>query len=315
MATVVVVGSGVAGLTAARVLSDTGHRVTVVDKGRRPGGRLATDEFDGGARADKGAQFFTVRTPELADLVREWVAGGLVSEWCRGFGASDGHPRYAVPGGTSRLARHLAEGLDVRSSSHVHEVRREGSGWAVAWPEGHGGPATTLRCDVVVLTPPVPQSAVLLARAGVEVPDVPYDATLSLTLATDAPGAVPDPGGVQVADDPVWSWVGDNVAKGASGAPALTLHTTAALAATRWEDDHGVLLAELTDAAAPWLGRARVVEARLHRWRYATPTEPRPERYLEVASGVILAGDAFGGPRVEGAFQSGLATAARIGRA
>ena len=96
---VVVVGSGMAGLTTARRLVDAGHRVVVVDKGRRPGGRMATADLGGGALADHGAQFWTVRSPELAAERDRWLAGGTVREWCRGFGTEDGHPRYAVPGG------------------------------------------------------------------------------------------------------------------------------------------------------------------------------------------------------------------------
>ena len=68
------VGSGLAGLTAARALADAGLEVVVLDKGRRPGGRMATAELSEGARADHGAQFFTVRSPVFAALVERWVA-------------------------------------------------------------------------------------------------------------------------------------------------------------------------------------------------------------------------------------------------
>ena len=56
----IVVGAGISGLLAARELSDAGWRVTVLDKGRGVGGRMATRRT-GGARFDHGAQFFTVR--------------------------------------------------------------------------------------------------------------------------------------------------------------------------------------------------------------------------------------------------------------
>lgn len=53
---VVVVGAGIAGLMAAQSLSNSGHDVVVVDKGRSPGGRLATRRIND-ATLDHGAQF------------------------------------------------------------------------------------------------------------------------------------------------------------------------------------------------------------------------------------------------------------------
>ena len=56
------------------------------------------------------------------------------------------------------------------------------------------------------------------------------------------------------------------------------------------------------------------LEMQLKRWRYALPTTLYSERCL-VATGLltlVFAGDAFGGPRVEGAALSGLATATLI---
>jgi len=308
---VVVVGSGMAGLTTARRLVDAGHRVVVVDKGRRPGGRMATADLGGGALADHGAQFWTVRSPELAAERDRWLADGTVREWCRGFGTEDGHPRYAVPGGMAALCDVLATGLDVRQSVHVDAVVADGDRWMVSWPAAHGSPQGSLTADAVVLTCPVPQSAALVGPA-VAVPDVAYDPTLSLVVALDGPPSVPAPGGVQLADDPVWSWVGDNVAKGVSTNPAVTLHTTTAVARDRWDEDPESRDAALLAAAAPWLGGARPLAVRGHRWRYATPRTPLAERCVEVAPGLVLAGDAFGGPRVEGAYLSGRAAAARV---
>jgi predicted NAD/FAD-dependent oxidoreductase len=194
---------------------------------------------------------------------------------------------------------------------HVGAIVPVGDAWRVSWPAGHGTAAGSLTADAVLLTCPVPQSAALLADAAT-VPDIAYDATLSLVVALDGPSSVPPPGGVQLDGHPVWSWVGDNLAKGVSAVPSVTLHTTPAVAVDRWDDDGGALLADLVEAAEPWLRGAGVVDARLHRWRYATPRSPRPERCLEVAPRAVLAGDAFGGPRVEGAYLSGRAAADRM---
>ena len=54
-----------------------GHEVVVLDKGRSPGGRLATRRI-GEATLDHGAQFFTVRSDAFAARVDRWEADGSV---------------------------------------------------------------------------------------------------------------------------------------------------------------------------------------------------------------------------------------------
>lgn len=67
---VVVVGAGVAGLTAARDLARAGHRVTVLEAGPAPGGSIARHEV-AGLRLDAGAESYATRSPVVADLVTE----------------------------------------------------------------------------------------------------------------------------------------------------------------------------------------------------------------------------------------------------
>lgn len=309
----VVVGAGLSGLLAARTLVAAGHDVTVLDKGRGPGGRLATRRM-AGARLDHGAQFFTVRDDGFAALVHEWIAAGLVYEWCRGFGhPADGHPRYAVRGGMNALAKHLAADLDVRCGNLVFAVRRGDGGpgrrWDVTIDDG-----THLHADAVVLTCPVPQSFSLLVTAEVDVPEslwrTEYDRTLCLLAVLDRAPAVPAPGGVQHAEG--FTFVADNQAKGISDVPAITVHADPAWSEIHWDDPTEETNAALLAGAAAFIDGAAVVESQVKRWRFATPRTIWPERYWAGGSGVVLAGDAFGGPRVEGAALSGLAAAAAL---
>ena len=306
---ITVIGAGLSGLVAARSLASRGHSVIVLDKGRGVGGRLATRRI-GEAVFDHGAQFFTVRDPKFQALVDGWLAADVVRVWCHGFGAEqDGFPRYVGSAGMTSIAKHLAMGLDVRASSLVFSVL----------PAANGGWTTTLDTgeafdsDAVILTAPIPQSFGFAFTGGVEFPEelrtIDYDRTLGLLVALDGSPAIPSPGALQNPDG-VFSFVGDNQAKGISPVPAVTFHANPQWSAEHWDTPHDEAEELLRSAAAAHLGNASILASNFKRWRFATPQRNWPDRFWSNDAGnMVVAGDAFAGPRVEGAALSGLAAA------
>ncbi len=309
---VVIVGAGLSGLAAARELARAGSEVALVDKGRSVGGRLATRRI-GGARLDHGAQFFTVRGDDFAAVVGEAVEAGVVHEWCRGFSEpADGYPRYTGATGMNALAKWLAADLDVTTGVRVESVSADAGrilvradGWTAAAP-------------ACLVTSPVPQTMALLDAGGTELPsdldrrlrDVRYFATLGLLATVDGDTAIGEPGGIQLPETERFTFIADNRRKGISDEAAVTFHANHDHSLARYEDPEDEVLAELLEWAQPWLGDATVLEAQLKKWRYAGPVTPVPERVLtaEVDGATLaFAGDAFGGPKVEGAFNSGVA--------
>jgi renalase len=312
---VVIVGAGLAGLAAARPLVDAGHQVVLFDKGRSPGGRMATRRI-GASTLDHGAQFFTVRGDTFAAVVEPHRSSGLVYEWCRGFNGDDGYPRYAVRGGMNAFAKALAAPLDVRTRSLVFSIARTAGAphpWLVTLDD-----ASKHAADALVVTSPVPQSYSLLVSSGAELPTelirTDYDRTIALLATLDRPSALSEPGGLQHPTERI-SFVTDNQIKGISTEPALTLHAAAGWSEAHWGDDAADLARALSDAAAPYLGDAVITAAQVKKWRFATPRTIWPERCWASADAnapLVLAGDAFGGPKVEGAVLSGLAAAGAL---
>jgi hypothetical protein len=134
-----------------------------------------------------------------------------------------------------------------------------------------------------------------------------------MVAVLDREPAVPAPGGVQFADGAV-SWLTDNVTKGVSRAPTVTVHASAAWSAAHDGEDRDELAAALLEQARPWLGSARPDAVVLRRWRYARPRHPHERRAVAICADppLVLAGDAFRGPKVEGAVLSGLAAAGLV---
>jgi monoamine oxidase len=67
----VVVGAGLAGLSAARALERAGHSVVVLEARRRAGGRLESVDIGGGTWMDVGGQWIGPTQDRLAALARE----------------------------------------------------------------------------------------------------------------------------------------------------------------------------------------------------------------------------------------------------
>lgn len=306
-----IIGAGLSGLVAARQLLAAGLSVRVLDKGRSVGGRLATRRM-AGAVVDHGAQFFTVRGPSLSAQVDDWTSRGLVRVWCNGFDGDDGHPRYIGTAGMNSLAKDLAARVDIRVPSMAVATRFDDLGhWEVTTDDG-----TVHRSASLLSTAPVPQSFSLVFESVEGLPrevfDADYDRTLGLLVVLDGPSAVPPPGGVQH-PRPGVAFVADNSLKGISPIPALTVHADPEWSLDRWDADADLVESELHQLAEPFIGQASIVEAQVKRWRFATPRQPWSERcWIDDETRLVLGGDAFAGPRFEGAWDSGVAAAEAV---
>ena len=109
---VAVIGAGLSGAACARALRDQAIEVDLIDRGRAPGGRMASPTLHG-RRVDVGAAYFTVKEPEFSPVLDGWTARGLIREWTDTFDvySSDGHRkssgpmRYAALDGLRALVR------------------------------------------------------------------------------------------------------------------------------------------------------------------------------------------------------------------
>ena len=264
---ILIIGAGLAGLSAANDLQQAGHQVLVVDKGRGLGGRLAGRRI-GDATFDHGAQFMTAREPRFKAAMADWVATGVAEEWYSSYpGQPNGHPRYRGVPTMTAVAKHLAIELNIMRATRVVKVSHQQTGWLANLDNGDRVSAHKL-----LITSPVPQTLELLK--GINIPAdkqsrlerIEYESCIAVMAILDGPTAIAAPGAIALEKGPI-AWISDNLQKGVSKIPAVTIHGSGEFSAEHLDHDRTQTGQQLIDAAAPYLGNAQVTEYQVHGWR------------------------------------------------
>jgi renalase len=305
---VVVVGAGLAGVACALELRAAGLTVRVLDRGHRPGGRMASRRLWGLERpTDLGASYLTVTDPAFGAVVDDWAARGLAAPWTDTFcvlgedspRTTSGPMRWGAPGGLRSLVEDLASDLDVEKVE-LADLDVPASALVLAMPD----PQAVRMCG----DHPV---AALLDRAWEPV----------IALAARWPRRTWDDlspsgrfDGAFVNDDPAIGWVADDGRRRGDDAPVLVVHSTPGLAAQHLADPSAAA-PELVAAVRRVMHLDEPADVHVHRWTFARPVGVREASYALVdgpGGPVGVCGDGWGPkPKVETAWLSG----ARLGRA
>ncbi|MFZ5833142.1 MAG: NAD(P)/FAD-dependent oxidoreductase [Planctomycetota bacterium] len=318
-----VVGAGMSGLICARTLADRGVSVVVFEKSRGTGGRMATRRTDGGLAFDHGAQYLTVCDGRFEGYVRSWQQAGLVASWEGSIRVlEDGRiepcrterERFVGTPTMSSVCKHLAAKIEVRLQCEVGSLERVGESWRLIDPKGED----LGNFDLVVISAPAPQAARLLAPVGglaEEARRVQMQPCWALMAAFDDRLPLPFDGAF-VHGSPL-AWVARSSSKPGR---SLSRDCWVLHASPEWSEEHVEAVGE--EVVAPMLDAffkaagtqpARPDFTSAHRWRYARPTKTLEDRFLrDQIKGLVACGEWCAGPRVEGAFLSGLAAAESI---
>lgn len=311
-----VVGAGMAGLTAAAGLTARGDRVVVLEKARGPGGRMSIRRANGW-QFDHGAQYFTVADAAFREAVDGWAKQGLVAPWSpriRIFGATPESCRSAprerwvgVPGMNAVLAA-MARRLDCRFNAPVVSLEPGRDGWKVRLASGE-----LVRGRRLVLTPPPAQCAALLGedhaltatlQSVSMTPCIALMVVFEKSLGLDFDAAFINSGPL--------GWAACNGSK--PGRPVRSygeswvFHASPAWSGAHLDSASPALEASMLDAFEDLAGIALPARSwsAVHRWRYAR-ADPGLDAGCLITpdSRLIVAGDWCAGNRVEGAWLSG----------
>ena len=299
---VAIVGAGMAGLACADALKNAGHRVAVFDKGRGPGGRMATRRLQtalGEVAIDHGAQYFTARDAAFKHQVANWRDREIAVPWpLAGADAWIGVP------GMSAIIRHMSSDHAVAWDHPVTALTRNDDRWWLMGRTGQTGPF-----DAVMLAIPAEQAAAMLslhdfpmARVALKARSQPCWASLFVfdNPLDDLPPLIRNRGAI--------GWAARNSAKpGRHGPEAWIVQASGTWSLNHLESspEHVSTLLCTALSEAMEFSLPLPIAAVSHRWRYALSAGTGDGALWNKAIGLGVCGDWLLGPRVECAWLSG----------
>ena len=291
---IVVIGAGIAGVIAARILADQGLEVLVLDKGRRVGGRLSRRLHE-----DLVLTHGASHSGGWPRYLQPWIdeAESL------GYLNTSSKDEHTVVDGPALLS-HWLEGIDVITSTKVTKLEADDERWHITDEDGHQWQASG-----VVLTAPLPQATDLLGDlAPSDWSEPVYDPTWTVLVRCSTPPPREWMNHLLDQQHVVFTTTGE----GSYGAVA---HLNTAWSRTNLEFSRADVLdamtsewSTLSNEVKSWLTGASL---HAHRWRYGRANSRAPSANLPC---LAEAGDAFAEAHgtVGGAACSGAWAAARL---
>jgi len=323
---IVIVGAGMAGISAANCLTQAGRTPLIVDKARAPGGRMAT-RTHGELRFDFGAQYFTARSSEFQKEVDTWLKRSWVQTWEKTFPSENKNhqqepqTRYTSPFGMRGLLTKWASTLSIQTSAKVVSIQTSGSEYELQLESGEH-----IQCHHLILTAPLPQSIDLLRLTALAdkqelslISSLEFDPCWALFFRCHELPHRLSQGGFWPDPESGVSWISNNASKDLCSQIALTVHLTSSKSSelgSAWspKNDHQDWWMKSGRRSLPWLADFLGDKTNLldtHFWRYSQPRQAGvPGAFLRLKNqNIYLAGDALAGGRAEGAYLSGLRAA------
>jgi hypothetical protein len=334
---VAIIGAGMAGVACARTLLQAGHHVTVFEKERESGGRMATLATPFGS-FDHGAQYFTVRDARFAQALA--TAQGLCKPWsANAVRVLDAHGRMAeaalpareqhwVPSpGMNALVREwaapIAQAGKLLLETCVERIERDALAprhWQLRTEGPDGARHVYSGFDTVLMALPAVPAQSLLMVSGLAPALAEKIAAVQTGPCWTLMLAYPQAAQPTLSHlGPQWNaarsthhrvaWLSRESSKPGRGSiERWTVQASTAWSAEHLEDDAPRVQAKLQRAFAEITGvLAEPAHAAVFRWRHAQTLRPLGKPFAwDARSRIGVCGDWCIGHRVEDAFVSGL---------
>ena len=294
---VIIIGSGIAGISSSLKLKSYGINSIILDKGNFIGGRISTREVKIGSSSSyffHGAQFFTAKTYEFKKIISAGVNGKYIKE----FGNFD-PKRYRGNQTMREFLLNLSKELHIQQKVKIIGIKTDNNKIKVL----DNKIKEWISYDGVISTLPAPQNCELLNQfpsLQKTLNTGSYHACIALMFTFDE-----IPSGLNTYYDfykkpGILSWMASG-----SNLNVWTAHTNEKFSDLNYHKDKNFLKEKIMSSIKQFFFSSKIKFHSLHVWRYAKVAKKCLGPQVDPKYPVAIAGDFLEGPNVEAAFISG----------
>lgn len=328
-----IIGAGISGLAAGRILAGAGHEVTVFEMSNGCGGRVATryagDQLK--SKVDHGLPMFTATSPEFRAFTSELLEKNLIQPWGQSLSVYDGpgtyskNPNrsdeitYTSVEGMNRIGQYLNRWVDVKMNSKVGGLtyfgknRNNRKPWIINFTS-----SSIFSADAVIIALPAPQAYGILSmtidqietlKIVREIDEVQYRPAYSLMVGYGNKSK-PEWDGM-ICKSSVLEFISNEASKRVHQETSFVLHGSESFSRKHLKSDKELItklmLAEFAEAAGGWVTSPEWHH--LHLWRYSRPKKVLNRPFFDIETDdapLALIGDYYQGDTIDAAYRSGV---------
>jgi len=309
MKNIIIIGSGIAGLSAANYLSSKKFNVTVLDKGKYPGGRISTRRGEDFI-FNHGAQFFTAKSNEFKKICNRAVNDNVLVNWVdsktnRFIGNPDMREfSLWLSQNLTIFQENVVERLDYNEQFIVNTNKKK------------------FTCDGLIITAPSSQTASLIKNLDETfhelIEKVEYFPCWCVMLSLRDMSLK----NFYIDEKSIFNWIvsENNKIKNQLNHNCLTIHTNERFSVENLDETKEVALDKIVQEFTKiyQVKTQDIIYKNIHRWRYAKVKKPFPQEENKISKKIPfgIAGDWCppsqdkhyngNGQRVEDAYLSGI---------
>ena len=309
MKNIIIIGSGIAGLSAANYLSSKKFNVTVLDKGKYPGGRISTRRGEDFI-FNHGAQFFTAKSNEFKKICNRAVNDNVLVNWVdsktnRFIGNPDMREfSLWLSQNLTIFQENVVERLDYNEQFIVNTNKKK------------------FTCDGLIITAPSSQTASLIKNLDETfhelIEKVEYFPCWCVMLSLRDMSLK----NFHINEKSIFNWIvsENNKIKNQLNHNCLTIHTNERFSVENLDETKEVTLDKIVQEFTEiyQVKTQDIIYKNIHRWRYAKVKKPFPQEENKISKKIPfgIAGDWCppsqdkhyngNGQRVEDAYLSGI---------